>query len=89
MLSLGQNWKLNHFDPAFHRRDYGKRQFNHYTGEAELAFRDRVASRQLHVLGVPPRDSLNRSVKPERLSDAHGGEGKAGQILPDHQSTRQ
>lgn len=51
-----------------------------------LAFRDRVASGQLHVLEVPPGDSLDRRVKPERLSDAHGGEGKAGQILPDHQS---
>lgn len=52
-----------------------------------LAFRDRVTSRQLHILDVPPCDSLNRRVKPERLSDAHGGEGEAGQVLPDHQST--
>lgn len=47
-----------------------------------LTFRDSVLPGQLHVLGVPPRHSLNRRVKPERLSDAHGCEGKAGQILP-------
>lgn len=46
-----------------------------------------MASRQLHVLEVPPRDGLDRGVKPERLSDAHGGERKVGQVLPDHQST--
>lgn len=37
---------------------------------------------QHHILGVPPCYSLHRRVQPERLSDAHGGEGKIGQILP-------
>lgn len=82
-----QNWKLNQLDPAFHHCDDGKRSFNRYPNEAGLAFRYHVASRQLHVLDVPPRDGLNRRVMPERLSDAHGGEGKARQIVPAHQST--
>ena len=41
-----------------------------------------AAARQRHVLGVPPGYGLHRSVQPQSLSDAHGGEGKVGQILP-------
>lgn len=56
---------------------------NLITVQTLLTFRDSALPRQLHVLDVPPRHSLNRRVKPEGLSDAHGCEGKAGQILPD------
>lgn len=43
---------------------------------------DGAVPRQRHVLGVRPRHSLHWRVQPERLSDAHGGEGKVGQVLP-------
>lgn len=49
-----------------------------------LTLRHRAIPRQRHILGVLPRHSLNRRVQPERLSDAHGGERKVGQILPAH-----
>lgn len=47
-----------------------------------LTSRDCATARQCQVLGVLPGDSLHWRMEPERLSNAHGGEGKAGQVIP-------
>lgn len=53
-----------------------------WSESAPLTRRYSATPWQCHVLGVPPRHRLHRSVQPEGLSDAHGGEGKVRQILP-------
>lgn len=57
-------------------------EFCMWSESVPLTCRYSAAPWQCHVLGVPPRHRLHRSVQPEGLSDAHGGEGEAGQILP-------
>lgn len=47
---------------------------------------DAAASRQPDVPEVPPGHGLHGRVEAQRLLDAHGGEGEAGQVLPDHDS---
>lgn len=43
---------------------------------------DCATTRKCQVLGVLPGDSLHWRMEPEWLSNAHGGEGKAGQVIP-------
>lgn len=47
-----------------------------------LTSRDCATAWQCQVLGVLPGDSLHWRMEPERLPNAHGGEGKAGQVIP-------